>query len=171
MRAQVECPGYRDPLDLCFRDQSQAVIRKSQQPTCSRRTVAAESQLVTTPVHTSGPRVASPQAGLQDDTQELARGYLFCNYMSGGSRADHMSYLLPLIKDQRNSAVNTALNAVGLAALSNIRMSHQMMIKARRAYTMALSQTNQALRDPIKSKQDEILAAVVLLGTFEVSWR
>jgi hypothetical protein len=51
--------------------------------------------------------------------------------MSGGSRADHMSYLLPLIKDQRNSAVNTALNAVGLAALSNIRMSHQMMIKAR----------------------------------------
>jgi hypothetical protein len=91
--------------------------------------------------------------------------------MSGGSRADHMSYLLPLIKDQRNSAVNTALNAVGLAALSNIRMSHQMMIKARRAYTMALSQTNQALRDPIKSKQDEILAAVVLLGTFEVSWR
>jgi tRNA U34 5-carboxymethylaminomethyl modifying GTPase MnmE/TrmE len=81
-----------------------------------------------------------------------------------------MSYLVPLIKDPRNFAVNAALNAVGLAALSNIRMSPQMMIKARREYTTALSHTNHALRDPIKSKQDDILAAVVLLGMFEVSY-
>jgi hypothetical protein len=80
-----------------------------------------------------------------------------------------MSYLVPLIEDPQNFAVNSALNAVGLAALSNIRMSPQMMLKARREYTAALSHTNQALRDPIKSKQDDILAAVVLLGMFEVS--
>jgi hypothetical protein len=80
-----------------------------------------------------------------------------------------MSYLLPLIQNPQNAALNAALNAVGLAALSNIRMSPRMMLKARREYTTALSQTNHALRDPFLSKQDDTLAAVVLLGMFEVS--
>lgn len=117
----------------------------------------------------SRPDVPSPQASPQYPPKELAKAYLFCNYMSGGPRADHMSYLVPLIKDPQNFAVNAALNAVGLAALSNIRMSPQMMLKARREYTTALSHTNQALQDPIKSKQDDTLAAVVLLSMFEVS--
>lgn len=81
-----------------------------------------------------------------------------------------MSYLLPLMKDTRNSLVlTTALAAVGLAALSNIRLSPRMMLQARKEYTTALSQTNYALRDPVLSKRDDTLAAVVLLGMFEVS--
>ncbi|KAF3391370.1 hypothetical protein F1880_007677 [Penicillium rolfsii] len=169
IRAKVECPGYRDPLDSCFRDQSQEVIRKSQsqRQTHNKRIVTTHSERVTPLTHSS-PDVPSPTAAPHYPAQELAKGYLFCNYMSGGPRADHMSYLVPLIEDSQNLAVNSALNAVGLAALSNIRMSPQMMLKARREYTAALSHTNQALQDPIKSKQDDILAAVVLLGMFEV---
>jgi phosphoribosylformylglycinamidine (FGAM) synthase PurS component len=59
-----------------------------------------------------------------------------------------MSDLVPLIKDPQNFAVNSALTAVGLAALSNIRMSPQMMLKARREYTTALSHTNNAYGIP-----------------------
>ncbi|KAJ6103640.1 hypothetical protein N7486_003862 [Penicillium sp. IBT 16267x] len=79
-----------------------------------------------------------------------------------------MSYLLPLIADSENVAVNSALNAVGLAALSNIRLSPQMMLTARREYTNALSETNQVLANIAMSKRDDTLAAVVLLGMFEV---
>lgn len=168
MRAKVDCPGYRDPLELRFRDQNEEVIRKSQKPPRKKRTVNTTPQVVESDsyIQTVKP---SPQAIPEFPTQELARGYLFCNYMAGGPHAGHMSYLLPLIQNPQNAALNAALNAVGLAALSNIRMSPQMMLKARREYTTALSQTNYALRDPVMSKRDDILAAVVLLGMFEVS--
>ncbi|KAJ5748232.1 uncharacterized protein N7511_009928 [Penicillium nucicola] len=87
--------------------------------------------------------------------------------MVGGPCGGHMSYLLPLMKENQSSAVNAALTAVGLAALSNIRLSPRMMLKARQEYTTALSQTNYALKDPLLSRRDDILAAVVLLGMFE----
>lgn len=102
--------------------------------------------------------------------QEMARSYLYVNYMTGSPRCGYMSYLLPLIDGSRNSAVNAAVNAVALAALSNIRMSPKAMLQAQQEYTTALSKTNMALRDPVMCKRDDILAAVVMLGIFEVSW-
>lgn len=172
MRAQVDCPGYRDPLDWNFRDQSEDVIRKSQQPARRKRTVAtSSSSTATTTTSTSSVQnVTPPRNSLTYPIQELAKAHLFVNYMSGGPCGGHMSYLLPLMKDSRNSPVlTTALAAVGLAALSNIRLSPRMMLQARKEYTTALSQTNHALRDHVLSKRDDTLAAVVLLGMFEVS--
>ncbi|KAJ5273550.1 hypothetical protein N7478_008675 [Penicillium angulare] len=43
-----------------------------------------------------------------------------------------------------------------------------MMLKARREYTKALSETNKGLADIATSDRDDILAAVVLLGMYEV---
>jgi phosphoribosylformylglycinamidine (FGAM) synthase PurS component len=183
MRARVDCPGYRDLLDLGFRDQSQEVIRKSQRLTRKQqRTVPTVATTVDSTIDSTADSAAasnapspfdngdlSPQRSPTYPMQELAKGYLFSHYMSGGPRGGHMSYLVPLINDPRNSAINAALNAVGLAALSNIRLAPQMMLKARREYTTALSQTNHALKDSVMSKRDDILAAVVLLGMFEVS--
>ncbi|KAJ5382126.1 hypothetical protein N7517_000037 [Penicillium concentricum] len=161
MRAQVDCPGYRDPLDWSFRDQSEDIIRKSQQPTRKKRT--------TTSISTSVQNRTPLRNSLVYPVQELGKAHVFVNYMSGGPCGGHMSYLLPLMKDTRNSPVlTTALTAVGLAALSNIRLSPRMMFQARKEYTTALSQTNDALRDPVLSKRDDTLAAVVLLGMFEV---
>lgn len=170
MRAQVDCPGYRDPLDWTFRDQSEDVIRKSQQPARRKRTAATSSSsssstaatatiaaTSTTPT-TNVQNVTPPRNSLIYPIQELARAHLFVNYMSGGPCGGHMSYLLPLMKDSRNLPVlTTALAAVGLAALSNIRLSPRMMLQARKEYTTALSQTNHALRDHVLSKRDDTL--------------
>lgn len=101
--------------------------------------------------------------------QEIARSYLYANYIIGGPRCGHMSYLLPLMERSRNSAVNAAVSAVALAALANIRLSPKTMLKAQQEYTTALSKTNLALKDPSMCKTDDILAAVVMLGMFEVS--
>ncbi|KAJ5970116.1 uncharacterized protein N7479_000034 [Penicillium vulpinum] len=163
MRAQVDCPGYRDPLDWNFRDQSEDVIRKSQQAPRKKRT-ATTSTTGTSSISTSIQNVSPPRNSLLYPVQELAKAHIFVNYMSGGPCGGHMSYLLPLMKDTSNSPVlTTALAAVGLAALSNIRLSPRMMLQARKEYTTALSQTNHALRDPVLSKRDDTLAAVVLL--------
>lgn len=166
MRARVDCPGYRDLVDLGFRDQSEEVIRKSQRLT-RKRTVPDVASTAASALDEGG--APSPRRIPAYPVQELAKGYIFSNYMAGGPRGGHMPYLVPLINDPRNSAVNAALNAVGLAALSNIRLAPQMMLKARREYTTALSQTNRALKDSVMSKRDDILAAVLLLGMFEVS--
>ncbi|OQE41193.1 hypothetical protein PENCOP_c005G05795 [Penicillium coprophilum] len=167
MRAQVDCPGYRDPLDWNFRDQSEDVIRKSQQPARKKRIAAtstSRSSISTSSVQT----VTPPRNSLVYPVQELGKAHIFAKYMSGGPCGGHMSYLLPLMKGTRNSPVLTAMAAVGLAAMSNIRLSPRMMLQARKEYTAALSQTNHALRDPVLSKRDDTLAAVVLLSMFEI---
>lgn len=65
-----------------------------------------------------------------------------------------MSYPLPWM-NTRNSPLITALAAVGLAAVLNIRFSPQMELRARKKYTNALSQTNYALRNPIRPRTDD----------------
>ncbi|PYI33325.1 hypothetical protein BP00DRAFT_367348, partial [Aspergillus indologenus CBS 114.80] len=169
LRAKVQCPGYRDPLDLGFRDQNEEVIRRSQRSIPKRKLVTSRTTIeaVGPNVHRDS-MVPSPQNTPDYPAHELARGYLFCHYMAGGPRGGHLSYLRPLVQSPQSLAVNAALDAVGMAALANIRMSPRMMLQARREYTTALSQTNRALKDPLMSRRDDILAAVVLLGMFEV---
>jgi hypothetical protein len=80
-----------------------------------------------------------------------------------------MAYLVPLMKDVQNRALDAAVTAVALAAISNIHASPKTMIKAHVEYSTALITTNQALRDSAICKRDDVLAAVVMLGIFEVS--
>lgn len=80
-----------------------------------------------------------------------------------------MAYLVPLMKDVQNSALDAAVSAVALAAFSNMHVSLKTMTKARVEYSTALSKTNHALRDPVLCKTDDVLAAVIMLGMFEVS--
>lgn len=73
------------------------------------------------------------------------------------------------MEGSRNSAANAAVSAVALATLSNIRLAPKTMRKAQQEYTKALSMTNLALQDPLMCRTDDTLAAVVMLGIFEVS--
>ncbi|KAI0431168.1 hypothetical protein F5Y09DRAFT_305765 [Xylaria sp. FL1042] len=168
IRAKVGCSGYRNPLDLNFRDQSEEIARNYRLPLRKKRqktpivasprddTAAAETPAIISENH------------LAHSVQNLAQRYSFANYMTGGPRCGRMSYLASLMEDPRNTAVNTALDAVALAAFSNVRLSPGTMLKAQREYTVALSRTNRALKDPIMCKTDDTLAAVVLLGIYEV---
>lgn len=167
IRARADCPGYRNLLDLKFRDQSEEVIRHCRAPARKRR---QDTLIATSSGDGSAVAITSiPDGALVRSVQQsVAKRYIFANYMTGGSRCGHMNYLLPLIEDPRNTAVNTALDAVALAALSNVRLSPRTMLRAQQEYTAALTQTNRALMDPIMCKTDDTLAAVVLLGIYEV---
>lgn len=170
-------------LDLNFQDQSSDIIRNYKVPARKKRSVSTRIVKSQTSVSTRVPEdptdhgsscsdkttLIIPTAALVYPVEEIARSYLYVNYMTGGPRCSYMSYLLPLMEDSQNSAVNAAVNAVALAALSNIRLSPNTMLKAQKEYTTALSKTNLALKDPVLCKTDGILAAVVMLGIFEVS--
>lgn len=65
--------------------------------------------------------------------------------------------------------MSSAVAALGLATLGNIKTAPSIMMAAREEYAKALSCTNYALDDPILSKSDFTLAAVIVLGMFEVS--
>ncbi|KAI1161687.1 hypothetical protein F5B18DRAFT_627264 [Nemania serpens] len=167
IRARADCPGYRNLLDLKFRDQNEEVIRHCRAPARKKRqdtSIAASSGDGSAVAITSIP----DSALVRSVQQNVAKRYIFANYMTGGSRCGHMNYLLPLIEDPRNTAVNTALDAVALAALSNVRLSPRTMLRAQQEYIAVLTQTNRALKDPIMCKTDDTLAAVVLLGIYEV---
>ncbi|PWY69703.1 hypothetical protein BO70DRAFT_432353 [Aspergillus heteromorphus CBS 117.55] len=158
IRAQVDCPGYRDTAELSFRDQSEEVIRKAQAKHRARRSPGTET------INQQLDRKAiSLDVVLSSPPEELAKGYFFTHFGGG-----HMPYLLDLTRNQDNAPINAALTAAGLAALSNLRMSPQLMLNARRHYTVALSRTNHALQDTVLARRDETLAAVVLLGMFEI---
>ncbi|OJZ91269.1 hypothetical protein ASPFODRAFT_57457 [Aspergillus luchuensis CBS 106.47] len=170
IRAKVDCPGYRSALEYTFRDQSRDVIRKAQLKAereskeiskRQKRTIKGNSNQMLT-------YSPSPSSSLSHPTAELAKGYIFVNYIAKGDLGAYMPYLSSLTNHLESSAVNDALTAAGLAALSNIHRSPQMMYTARKHYMTALSQTNNSLGNAHLRTRDETLATVVLLSMFEV---
>lgn len=110
-------------------------------------------------------------------TDQLASCHFFSNFIlvpRQGSTRGFMDYLLPLMKSEaQNSHLQHAFNACSLAHLGNrVRStSEDIPDKALSEYTKALAATHTALKDPEASKTDGTLAAVLLLGLYEVSLR
>ena len=94
--------------------------------------------------------------------------HFFANYVTGGTHTGYMTYLSPLLSNRQNSVLDSAVRAVALAALSNIRLSPKTKLRSQADYLTALCGVNQGLKDPAICKRDDTLAAVVLLGLYEV---
>lgn len=84
-----------------------------------------------------------------------------------------MEYIIPLYSSCRpNSHLYYALSAVSLASSGDrpsCRRNGSKSVSARASlvYAKALERTNRALMDPLLAKEDETLAAVLMLGFFE----
>lgn len=80
-----------------------------------------------------------------------------------------MDFVVPLIKSERsNSPLSFAFNAVAMVAMGNRSEANALLPSANDQYSRALRRVNMALRDPAAQKLDATLAAVLLLGLFEV---
>jgi hypothetical protein len=156
---------------LGFRDQSAEVIRKAR-----RRQGDATITEASSKQPPASAAVGDAQAGplmlssISVPVNDQATGFIFSHYVWSGSNRTpgYLSYLHPLLASDAGPAVTASINAVGLAALSNIHISPNLMLAARQEYTAALAATNAALQDRACSKLDSTLAAVVLLGMYEV---
>ncbi len=86
-----------------------------------------------------------------------------------GSGPGHMQNLLSW-KSTRSKTLQVAMEAVGLAGLSNQRSDPILMAQARRQHALALRMTMGHLQDLAECKQDRTITAVALLGLFEVGF-
>jgi hypothetical protein len=98
--------------------------------------------------------------------------FFMANYVNKGigSFRGFQEYLPTLYREEGyQAALSTAITAAGLASLSNVAKQPNVSAPARQMYLQALRLVSEALADPLQVKSDQTLAAVMLLGLYEVS--
>ncbi|KAL5372340.1 hypothetical protein DPSP01_013575 [Paraphaeosphaeria sporulosa] len=178
-RMRMPCPGYPDPWEQAFRDESIKVKRKAQQ---TYKKKASKSKSDCNGVHrgaipsTSNELSASFSLGL-DDTQlapsqwrlvpsieEVALAHFMSSYIPG-SRFGYLPNMYA--KLGRDISLLAAIDAASKARLAWEFGEPGMMEAARASYAKALTETNAALADPVTALQDATLVSVLLLSLFE----
>jgi hypothetical protein len=78
---------------------------------------------------------------------------------------------LPVLyaRDSERKTLSTIMQAVGLASLANTAKNPTAMKAADALYLQGVQKVREALADPREVKEDQTLAAVMMLGIFEVS--
>ena len=106
--------------------------------------------------------------------EDEATYYFFHNFASDDSGAKNSlnayADVLPTLYQQKSSfgTLPKIIDAIGLASISNIKHSPELMVAAGQEYAKALRAINASIQDPRKATKDETMAAVMLLGLFEV---
>lgn len=102
---------------------------------------------------------------------ERAKCHFVANFVLNPPQATERGYfefLLPILKDNPPQAFKSALDACCLASLGNrVGTGRNFEKEALGKYTESLAEISTAIHDPILSKSDGVLAAVLLLGLFE----
>lgn len=230
-KRQLQCPGYRNLVDLMFRDESEHVIEKattyrkrsgprqpSPNPNSPSSSDESSSPAVSTPLDWKEAHAQSQfpptrarrrkacalgtQSWLGQKQQELIKSkkssilfdpelFLPCDSVDSFHErgmafffsrhvakldAGYQSYdfIYEVWKPPTNpnphnqDSIAAAVVAIGLAGLSKVTRSIEMMNMARRSYGAALKLTTTALSDPVEAVKDSTLLSVLLLGTYEV---
>ena len=100
--------------------------------------------------------------------------YFFHNFASQDPRSNRSlnayAHVLPPLYQQNSSfgVLPKIIDAIGLAGISNMKRSPDLMVSAGREYAKALRAINASIQDPRKAITDETLTAIMLLGLFEV---
>ncbi|EHK18614.1 uncharacterized protein TRIVIDRAFT_69876 [Trichoderma virens Gv29-8] len=175
LRTGAVCGGYRDKLDLAFRDQTRQVIRRCNQTERTAKSPIAATQPV------GKPREAEPTGQPQESNSLLtsipsvpitdqAVCFFFLNFVltdpiSGGG---HLEYL-PVIYDTitRDLALPTVVAAIGMAGIANLRRSRDLLLAANSQYLLAIQLTQAALMDETLRIQDQTLVSILLLALYE----
>jgi Fungal specific transcription factor domain len=194
-KASMDCPGYRNQLDLIFRDESDNVVRKAQRtsgsskaaatssadkravlsdksvlclrqkPQCIRATKTGEA-LGSTELVPMGIDVSSILKSLSQPIQDRANCFLLNSYVDGS----HFEYLREICNmGPVDELLSTSVEAVGLASLSHETNCHDTWALASRRYVSALQLANFALQSESQSLKDSTLVAILLLGLFEIT--
>ena len=105
--------------------------------------------------------------------EQRATCYFLSNFIlmsKPGCNRGFLEYLIPLLKQEsQENHLQHAFNSCALALLHNRGgPGSKLGEMAIGEYSRALAYTNTALRDPRVQKEDSTLAAVLLLGMFEV---
>ncbi|KAJ8063540.1 hypothetical protein OCU04_007412 [Sclerotinia nivalis] len=190
-RLNRECPGYRPIFDAMHRNENSTQRKRS---LAIAKTTALAAVQTTHPHYRSPPAQRRPRQNSCSDTQRLVEAihngtqslcppltaaleeraicFFLSNYVlipHGPIKCGFLWFLLPLMKLQPSAILSDSLSAVALATFGNQPNARMLKPKAEQAYSKALRQITNALGDPKQVAEDTTLAAVLLLGLFEVT--
>ena len=186
IRSSRKCGGYRNQIDLVFRDQSEdvrcrakgvkrvseaVVLREVSQP---RRPKQASQRGSPSQTASDNREIPALCTSIRISTQSQAVSFFFANYSKEWSLKHKSIYeYLPDLyaRESEKSAFSSAITALGLAGLSHRRSDPALLTASGQWYASALHQTNEALLEPLVATRNETLASIVLLGLYEVSSR
>jgi hypothetical protein len=183
------CPGYRNYRDLLFRNQTNAIVetvrraKVKSQPKHKRDHNGEACRLgVSSPVAVKTSTLLgkqnlsegvtralpSPVNSLPMSLGDLGVCYFMDRFVLGmaGSVQQYMHTSVS-IAYQSDPQLLACMQAVGLAALSNIEVSVNLMTSAHRYYGIALQLTNSALQFRADAIKDSTVLAVMTLSLWE----
>ncbi|KAL0935181.1 fungal specific transcription factor domain-containing protein [Colletotrichum truncatum] len=178
-KGKKPCPGYRDLADVLFRDERQRIKNRFYEKLHTERgvTPAANLQLCAThfttmtEVHTpEHPTPSSVEIPLTQPLEDRAANFFFAYYTTTGPPFcdTYQAWLAQAyLQESHSNLVRATIQAVGMAAISNVFNAPDVVLKAKDRYCQALKATNLALRDPYQTTEDSTLIAILLLGLFE----
>ncbi|KAF2737380.1 hypothetical protein EJ04DRAFT_574574 [Polyplosphaeria fusca] len=160
----VTCPGYKNPLDQLFRDETESVTKRIQAKGKKHDTKRVRKVQNETPPssRSSYSPPAIPLAPLEP-IEDIA----IANFMLSHIPDSRFDYLSTFSFSHPSSPLLTAIHAASLAVLAQDRRSTPLLLRARDTYTRALASINTALRAPSLATQNETLICVLLLGLYE----
>ena len=157
------CTGYRDQLDLRFRDETATVQARINQPAKRISTVTALTSVI------------SPDScsSLLPTSEDMVLSHFYHTITASLPDANHARYLhlqLPALysRSSSRSALRLSTQAISYALAGKLDRNLSQLSKKR--YGQAISAVNAAIRDPHQVKNDQILYAVLLLCGYEVSF-
>ncbi|KAF2113508.1 hypothetical protein BDV96DRAFT_688501 [Lophiotrema nucula] len=178
-KAKTDCPGYRDLSNVIFRDESKRIIRKARK---AQNTVPVKEILspafvdsitvwdLTSPSTSSTPLPSSISPSLCQSLNEIAAHFFFARYTCDQpplSRGYQAWLLETYCNAPLNHALRTAIEATGMAGISNVCYAPEIAAQSKALYGRALAATNRSLEDPLEMAADETLITVIFLALFE----
>ncbi|KAH7312903.1 hypothetical protein BKA65DRAFT_484099 [Rhexocercosporidium sp. MPI-PUGE-AT-0058] len=192
IRAHRTCSGYRNQLDLMFRNESDTVKEKAAKSKeisrpKSTRTIESHPQNLAyghDDDSIQGNEVAKYSKTHLTNTETLCIKNMMPNYSMFptleerslaffGGMAPTWFRTFDLVDTIcRNQDIEehlqASMSAVGLASFSNASHAPELMAKAQKDYGKALQLTNEALRSPTAVKKDSTLFSVMVLSIYEM---
>jgi len=166
-----------------FRDESERIIRKVRQIKQSNLVLIQETR-TTSP----GPSQSSASTSesksltsslcpisisypLSQPVNDLGANFFFAKYTFSEPpfSSDYHAWLTQsYFEDGSNHILRPAIEAVGMAGISNVSHAPKVESKSKEQYCKALAAMKQALNNPVQAIADTTFMAVILFGLFEV---
>ena len=141
----------------------QMVARRVNQTKRLRGDVEAKATVALTSI-----RLPSNQVNLDMEACAVHRFYREYAYTAG--TAPFLYLVAPLAEQSSTPAcLKSALHAVSLATTAKQLKRHEMMLRAKQYYGLALEDHAAALGQPEVARHDGVVLALSLLGLYEVS--
>jgi hypothetical protein len=163
-----------------FRDESERIIRRARRLDNDDETHSLDSLLIQSKSsaysQTSHPNYLASLvpipicSALSQPINQLGANFYFTNYTFDEcpySRRCREWIVQIYSEEHPNNILRAAIEAVGMAGISNVFNAPEVAYKSKEQYCRVLAATKKALSDPIEVTSDKTLAAVILLGLYE----